>query len=130
MARSFGCRPACRCAASSNRRIARALIKDPGSPRDLDSWAAWVGVSRRNLTRVFRQQTGLSFGAWRRRLRLLEAAARLADGESLDRIVSALGHSSVEAVQTMQRREADRAQSYRARLLCRWTCRYHFFATV
>ena len=57
-------------------RVARALIKNPGSPRDLDSWAAWVGVSRRNLTRVFRQQTGLSFGAWRRRLRLLEAAAR------------------------------------------------------
>jgi AraC-like DNA-binding protein len=90
-------------------RIARALIKDPGSPRDLDSWAAWVGVSRRNLTRVFRQQTGLSFGAWRRRLRLLEAAARLADGESLDRIVSTLGYSSVVAFQTMQRREIDRA---------------------
>jgi AraC-like DNA-binding protein len=90
-------------------RIARALIKDPGSTRDLDSWAAWVGVSRRNLTRVFRQQTGLSFGAWRRRLRLLEAAARLADGESLDRIVATLGYSSVEAFQTMQRRETDRA---------------------
>ena len=23
-------------------RVARALIKNPGSPRDLDSWAAWV----------------------------------------------------------------------------------------
>jgi hypothetical protein len=41
--------------------------------------------------------------------RALEAAARLADGESLDRIVSTLGYSSVEAFQTMQRRETDRA---------------------
>jgi AraC-like DNA-binding protein len=88
-------------------RIARALMKNAGSRRDIDSWAAWVGVSRRNMTRLFRQQTGLSFGTWRRRLRLLEAKTRLADGESLDRIVSTLGYSSVEAFQSMQRRELD-----------------------
>jgi AraC-like DNA-binding protein len=45
------------------RQLAQRLIEHPGSPLDIDHWANEVGVSRRTLTRVFRAQTGLSFGA-------------------------------------------------------------------
>ena len=86
-------------------RLARRLIEDAGSPLDLDSWADRIGVSRRTLTRLFRAETGMSFGTWRRRLRLLRAAARLADGEPIGRVVASLGYGSVTAFRAMARRE-------------------------
>lgn len=86
-------------------RLARGLIDDPGSPRDIDGWADAVGISRRTLTRQFRAETGLSFGAWRRRLRLLRAATRLADGEPIARVAASLGYRNVAAFRTMARRE-------------------------
>lgn len=86
-------------------RLARALIAEPGSPRGIDGWAAEIGVSRRTLTRRFRAATGISFGTWRRRLRLLEAAARQADGERLERLAPALGYRSCAAFRAMARRE-------------------------
>jgi AraC-like DNA-binding protein len=87
------------------RRLAQRLIEHPGSPLDIDHWADEVGVSRRTLTRVFRTQTGLSFGAWRRRLRLLRGAARCADGEPLAHVAAGLGYNSLAAFQSMARRE-------------------------
>jgi AraC-like DNA-binding protein len=86
-------------------RLARALIREPGSTRDLDQWADATGVSRRTLTRLFRRETGLSFGAWRRRLRLLQARAREADGEPPTRIAARLGYRSLAAFRAMARRE-------------------------
>lgn len=86
-------------------RLARSLIAAPGSGLDIDGWAEAVGVSRRTLTRRFRAETGLSFGAWRRRLRLLEAAARQAEGEPVERIAAALGYRSAAAFRAMARRE-------------------------
>lgn len=86
-------------------KLARALIAGPGSTLGIDDWADAVGVSRRTLTRLFRSQTGLSFGAWRRRLRLLEASARRADGEPVERVAASLGYRSVAAFRAMARRE-------------------------
>jgi AraC-like DNA-binding protein len=94
-------------------RLAHALIEDPGSSSTIDIWAMKAGVSRRTLTRLFRKQTGLSFGAWRRRLRLREAAAREAEGEPLHRVVAALGYTSVAAFRAMARRELGTAGSSR-----------------
>jgi AraC-like DNA-binding protein len=87
------------------RQLAQRLIEHPGSPLDIDHWADAVGVSRRTLTRVFRAQTGLSFAAWRRRLRLLRGAARCADGEPLARVAASLGYNSLAAFLSMARRE-------------------------
>jgi AraC-like DNA-binding protein len=86
-------------------KLARALIEDPGSSLNIDSWADAIAVSRRTMTRLFREQTGMSFGAWRRRLRLLRAAARQADGEPISRVAASLGYRSVAAFQAMARRE-------------------------
>jgi AraC-like DNA-binding protein/quercetin dioxygenase-like cupin family protein len=86
-------------------KLAKALIEDPGLSLNIDSWADAIAVSRRTMTRLFREQTGLSFGAWRRRLRLLRAAARQADGAPISRVAASLGYRSVAAFQAMARRE-------------------------
>jgi AraC-like DNA-binding protein/quercetin dioxygenase-like cupin family protein len=86
-------------------RLARTLIQDPGARHSIDGWCEIVGLSRRTLTRLFRSQTGISFGCWRRRLRLLTAAARLADGEPFARVAANLGYESVAAFRAMARRE-------------------------
>lgn len=86
-------------------RLARALIADPASSLGLDGWAARIGASRRTLTRRFRAETGMSFATWRRRLRLLEAVARQAEGERVERLAPALGYRSAAAFRAMARRE-------------------------
>lgn len=87
------------------RKLARALIANPGSSLNLDGWCDRIGVSRRTMTRLFRRQTGLSFGSWRRRLRILEAAARQADGEALAKIAGTLGYNNFAAFRAMARRD-------------------------
>lgn len=79
--------------------------RGPTSRRDLDGWADEIGASRRTLTRLFRDQTGFSLGAWRRRLRLLTAAARLADGEPPARVAVSVGYRSIAAFRSIARRE-------------------------
>jgi AraC-like DNA-binding protein len=86
-------------------RLARTLLDHPGSTLGIDGWASEIGVSRRTLTRLFRTQTGLSFAAWRRRLRLLQAAARCAAGEPLAQAAASVGYESAAAFRAMARRE-------------------------
>jgi AraC-like DNA-binding protein len=87
------------------RVLAQRLLTNPGLRLDIDGWGDAIGVSRRTLTRLFRAQTGLSFAAWRRRLRLLRAAERHAAGEPLARLAAGLGYDNLAAFQAMARRE-------------------------
>ena len=43
---------------------------------------------------LFRRETGMSFQAWRRQLRLTEGLAALAEGETPARVAAAVGYSS------------------------------------
>jgi len=86
------------------KRIAQALIAEPGSDGTIDWWCDFAGLSRRSLTRRFRAQTGLSFGDWRRRLRLVTAITRLSEGEPLSRIASSLGYRNLPAFRAMAAR--------------------------
>jgi AraC-like DNA-binding protein len=78
-------------------RVAAGLRADPASPRGLDDWAAEAGASPRTLERLFVAETGMGFARWRQRLRLAEAAARLARGESPARAGAAVGYASAPA---------------------------------
>lgn len=84
--------------------LANGLISDPASAKTIDQWCDLVGASRRTLTRVFRTETGVSFGEWRRRLRVMTAAARVADGERLAKVAASLGYQNVAAFRKMARR--------------------------
>lgn len=78
-------------------RLAAALRAEPARPLTLEGWAAECGASPRTLTRLFRQETGMSFGRWRQMLRLSEAAALLAQGMPPARVAAAVGYASAPA---------------------------------
>ncbi|WGF89687.1 helix-turn-helix domain-containing protein [Marinivivus vitaminiproducens] len=90
------------------RTLCRALLDTPALPYGIDDWADRIGLSRRSLTRHFRAETGLSFGEWRRRLRLLHTLTCRAQGQSLLQAARTSGYRSPQALKAMMRRTGDR----------------------
>lgn len=84
--------------------VAEALIGAPSDNRDLEAWGRSVGASDRTLARLFRNETGLTFGRWRQRRRLLAALERLAAGEPVTAVALDLGYDSPSAFIAMFRR--------------------------
>jgi len=78
-------------------RLTRYLGTRPEDPRLLSELAAIAGASPRTLERLFVKETGLTFRAWRTRLRLLSAIERLNRGQSSTEIAHSLGYSSPSA---------------------------------
>ena len=85
-------------------RIAHAVLERPQEDRSLEEWAAWAGLSARNLSRLFRRETGASFAQWRQQARLGHALELLADGKAVSHVADALGYASVSAFVAMFRR--------------------------
>lgn len=89
---------------SPSRRIAAAIMRDPTDNRPLAELADAAGLSRRTATRRFAAETGLSFSAWRQRLRMLRAMEWLAEGTSVTETALNLGYDSPSAFTAMFRR--------------------------
>ena len=85
-------------------RLCRGLIAAPTLEVDIDAMARKAGMSRRNFTRLFRQQTGMSFSAWRQQACLLAALTRLGGGESITQVAVDLGYGSANAFTATFRR--------------------------
>jgi AraC-like DNA-binding protein/mannose-6-phosphate isomerase-like protein (cupin superfamily) len=85
------------------QRVCAALRRDPADGRDIDAWANEAGMSRRTFTRNFREETGMSFVAWRQQLRMTQAAALLGAGQSATQVAQTLGFSSLSAFTTLFR---------------------------
>lgn len=85
--------------------ICESVLADSSLPLTLDDWADHAGLSRRTLTRLFRRETGYSLSAWRQRVRLLEALARLGTGEAVTRVALDVGYDSPSAFTAMFKRE-------------------------
>jgi AraC-like DNA-binding protein/quercetin dioxygenase-like cupin family protein len=77
--------------------VARHLLDCPAAEESLDDLARRFGAGRRTLERLFSRQTGLSFGLWRQKVRLLESIRLLADGKSVTEAALDTGYSSVSA---------------------------------
>lgn len=86
------------------RVVTQSLVADPGDSRTLADFAGDAGASARTLARRFVAETGLSFGAWRQQLRLHEALARLAVGESVTSVAFEVGYDSPSAFIAMFRK--------------------------
>ena len=78
-------------------RVIEELLKFPGDRRELHEWANLAGASERTLARLFVRDTGLTFGAWRKRLLLQEAIDRLGRGDNVTRVAFDLGYHSLSA---------------------------------
>jgi AraC-like DNA-binding protein len=85
-------------------RICALLLEAPGTEGDLSDWARVGALSRRTLTRLFRQETGMTFASWRQHVRLMEAMARLAGGASISDVSHDLGYGCQSAFTAMFRR--------------------------
>lgn len=62
---------------------ARALLRRPGSPGGIESYASRELVSAKTLQRQFVHETGLPFSEWRTRARVAIAASHLAEGRTI-----------------------------------------------
>jgi AraC-like DNA-binding protein len=91
----------------TDRRLANlcdALIDEPGSSLTLAGWARRIGASERTLARLFKDQLDISFGAWRRQLRLVRAIDLLGRGMSITEVSAESGYANATAFTWMFKR--------------------------
>jgi AraC-like DNA-binding protein len=89
------------------RRAAAWLRAHPEDPGVLKQVARKVSLGVRTLERLFRKETGLTFGKWRQQLRLLHALRLLAAGQSVTTVALAVGYDSPSAFIAMFKRTLD-----------------------
>ena len=78
-------------------RVAERVKAQPGGRRSLQELARGVGASARTIERLFRAETGLSFGQWRTHVRLLHGMQRLAAGDKVTSAALEAGYTGVSA---------------------------------
>jgi len=78
-------------------RMCEALLADPASRATLDDWTETAGASVRTLARLFENDLGLSFTAWRQRVRFHSALEAIIAGKPIARVAEQNGYRSPSA---------------------------------
>jgi AraC-like DNA-binding protein/quercetin dioxygenase-like cupin family protein len=78
-------------------RAADQVLKNPADGITAEALARRCGLSPRTLERLFRAETGMRFGLWRQKARLLESVRVLVEGGSVTDAALESGYSSVSA---------------------------------
>jgi AraC-like DNA-binding protein len=73
------------------------ILKNPADRANANAVARSCGLSARTLERLFHAETGMRFGLWRQKARLLESVRVLAEGGSVTDAALESGYSSVSA---------------------------------
>jgi AraC-like DNA-binding protein/quercetin dioxygenase-like cupin family protein len=76
---------------------ARTILSDPAKDGTAEDVARSSALSTRTLERLFRAETGMSFGRWRQKARLLESVRLLTERGSVTDAALECGYSSVSA---------------------------------
>ena len=74
-----------------------SLQREPNNRHSLDQWSRVVGASARSLSRLFKQQTGLTYTQWRQRLMIQISITQLSQGQSVGNVSLSLGYESPSA---------------------------------
>jgi len=77
--------------------VAHDVLAMPSEERSLDALARDHGVGRRTLERLFRSETGMSFGMWQQKARLLYSVRALAESRPVTEAALDAGYASVSA---------------------------------
>jgi AraC-like DNA-binding protein/quercetin dioxygenase-like cupin family protein len=85
-------------------RVAARLLADPGNARTLTQLCQGIGAGKRTVERIFREETGMSFGRWRQQLRLMHAVRLLAEGAKVTHAALDAGYSTPSAFVSMFRK--------------------------
>jgi len=89
------------------RQIYRSLHLHPEQQTTLGDWSRKLGISEKPLSRLFLSDTGLTFRAWRQRLRLLSALPALEQGERVTDVALGCGYESTSAFINAFRQQFD-----------------------
>ncbi|MFJ9692714.1 AraC family transcriptional regulator [Kitasatospora sp. NPDC101183] len=73
------------------RSVARQLRETPGDNSTLENLGREAGASTRTLSRLFREELGMTFYEWRTQLRVHHALVLLAEGHDTTHIAHACG---------------------------------------
>lgn len=87
------------------RRLADKIRAEPASTARVAELARNCGATPRMLERLFKKESGLSLGRWRRHARLASALHRLARGDAVTDVALASGYESPSAFIAMFKRE-------------------------
>lgn len=87
------------------RRVAEQLASTPSDMQSINFWAKSAGMSRRAFTRAFKNETGLSFSSWRRRIKVAAAIRALEKGKSVADIAFSLGYQNPSAFNALFRKQ-------------------------
>jgi AraC-like DNA-binding protein/quercetin dioxygenase-like cupin family protein len=85
-------------------RVTDLLIADPSDRRTLAQISQLSGASKRTVERLFREETGMTFGKWRQQLRLMQAMRLLAEGAKVTHAALDSGYSTPSAFIAMFRK--------------------------
>jgi AraC-like DNA-binding protein len=78
-------------------QMCETIQSEPSMPRGSAEWARELNMSERTFARHFLKETGMTFQAWRQRLKLLRSLEMLKNGRSVTAIALDLGYSSTSA---------------------------------
>jgi len=92
-------------------RLCNALLADPASRLTLDGWADTAGASIRTLARLFENELGMSFAAWRQRVRFHNALEAIIAGEPISAVARKNGYRSSSAFTAAFRKTMGEAPS-------------------
>jgi AraC-type DNA-binding domain-containing proteins len=87
------------------RKVIDILANHPGDKRDLTDFAEIACISPRTLVRLFTREVGMSFGSWRKQVRLMAAIEMLTKGIAVSQVSMELGYNSSSAFAEMFRKE-------------------------
>ncbi len=85
-------------------RLCQAFIGHPDIGATTEDWAERLIMNRRSFTRLFRRETGMSFGEWKQQACVSIALPRLAAGEAVTVVAYDLGYEGPGNFSTMFRR--------------------------
>jgi AraC-like DNA-binding protein/mannose-6-phosphate isomerase-like protein (cupin superfamily) len=86
------------------RALCEAVLDAPARHTTLQGWAREAGASERTVARLFRQELGTTFAAWREQVLLAKALAMAARKRPIAHIAAELGYASASAFTAMVRR--------------------------
>jgi AraC-like DNA-binding protein len=93
------------------KKICVTLQGDPADGSTLSDWSDRLGLDGKTIQRLFRKETGITFGQWRQQVRLLQAVERMAVGEKIIDVALALGYDSPSAFTNMFRKQFGKTPS-------------------
>lgn len=75
-------------------KVCRKIQKTPSEEHSIEQWASCSGMSVRTFSRHFKTETGVAFGEWKKRMRMLEAVVMLKKNRSVTQVALDLGYAS------------------------------------